>query len=195
LTRQRHDLNPLDTVEFALTEPDPEPHQPENWLVAGKSPELRSEDIGDREAQVLLDNIHSTPHLFGDKKNQLEYSNIIESSVDSSLELIRPEAPQIKIRERDEKQNQPRAVFELQGTSYDLPITDPTWKHKIRSDDVLSGMNLDFEPVSAYTSEDKRPLFTISLSSPYEGTCYKLVAAIIPVPDAVIRYIDENGRS
>ena len=190
LTRQRYDPDPLDTIEFSLSEPDPEPHHPENWLVASNSPELlQSGEIGDREAEVLLSNIHSEASLFGDKSHRIKYSNIKQTPVESSLELIRPKSPQFKIRESDDK---PRAVFQLQGTTYDLPITDPIWKQKIKSDDILSGMDLEYEPASAYTPDDTRPLFTVSLGSPHNGMCYKLVAAVIPVSAAVIDYIDSN---
>jgi len=189
LTRDCHDPRPLETIEFTLIESDPEPHQPENWIIGDNSPRFCDDNIDDRKAQFLLNNIHSKPHLFGDKKSKIEYSNIKESQINSSLELIRPESPQFKIRDRD---NQPRATFELRGASYDLPITDPIWKDKIQSEDVLSGMDLVHEPASAYTEANKRPLFTISLGSPYEGTCYKLVAAIIPVSNAVIKHIDTS---
>lgn len=192
LTRNRHDPRPLDTIVFTLIRSDPDPHQPENWIIGDNSPKFRGDDIDDNKTQMLMDNIHSKSHLFGDTNRKIKYSKIEKSQINSSLELVRPESPQIKIRERDNKEDQPRAVFELQGTKYDLPITDPVWKEKILSEDVLSGMDLEFEPTSAYMEEDKRPLFTISLSSPYNDTCYKLVAAIIPVPDAFIKYIDAN---
>lgn len=189
LTRKRYDPDPLDTIEFTLSEPDPEPHQPENWLISSDTPEFQKDEIADREAQILLDNLHSEEHLFGDKSNEIEYSNIKQAPVKSSLELIRPESPQFRIRERD---GQPRTVFQLQGVTYDLPVTDPLWKQKIKSDDILSDMELEYEPVSAYTHGNTRPLFTVSLGSPHNETCYKLVAAVIPVPSAVINYIDSN---
>lgn len=189
LTRDRHDPDPLETIEFTLIESDPKPHQPENWIIGNRSPRFCDDDVDDCKAQVLVSNIHSKPHLFGDKKTKIEYSNIIESPINSSLELIRPESPQFRIRET-ERGDQPRAVFELQGANYDLPITDPIWKDKIQSEDVLSGMDLAHEPASAYTEGNKSPLFTISLGSPFEGTCYKLVAAIIPVSNTIIDHID-----
>jgi hypothetical protein len=189
LTKDLYDPDPLDTIKFTLSEPDPEPHQPENWIISSNRPEFQKDEIGDREAQILIDNIHSKSHLFGDKSDKIKYSNIKREPVKSSLELIRPESPQFKIRKRDGK---PRAAFQLQDTRYDLPVTDPLWKQRIKSDDILSDVELEYEPASAYTPGKTRPLFTISLGSPHNGSCYKLVAAVIAVSPAVIDYIDSN---
>lgn len=195
LTRECDDPNPLDVIELTLAEPDPEPYQPENWLIADSPPELRDDGVGDHESTVLFNNIHSEPHLFGDQRTRIEYSNIEQSPVNSSLEVISPDRPQVKTRERDNKKDQPRAVFEIQSTEYNLPITDPNWKQAIRSDNVLSGIDLEFEPMSAYIDEGERVLFTVSLSSPYDGVCYKLVAAIIPVSDTMVNHIDAGSTT
>ena len=192
LTKERHDPDPLDILRIPIARADSESHQPENVLITSEPWERCDVGIGDREARLLLEAIHSDSDLFGDENKKIGLSEIEQSSLDQSLTLIRPEKPQFKTRERDGKANQPRANFELYGTEYDLPITDPDWKYKIKSQEVLPDMDLESEPASAYTDKNERPLFTISLSEPYNGVCYKLVAAVIPVPTAVIDHIDDK---
>lgn len=187
LTKEGYEPKPLDIIEVPLAEPDPEPHQPENKRIESECWKKCGSEIGDREARALLNAVQNDSKLFSNKKRSITFPDDGELDLSHSLTLVRPKNPQFRIRERD---NSLRANFELNGTKYDLPITDPVWKRKIRSKEILPEMDLHYEPATAYTDENKRPLFTISLSKPYEGTCYKLVAGIIPVPSAVIDYID-----
>lgn len=192
LTKDGHDPDPLDIIRLSLDEPQPEPYQPENWIITDEDWVRCGSEIGDQEARVLFEAIHAGSNLLRNDRTKINYSEIEQSPIDQSLALVRPEMPHFKIRERDGRGDQPRANFELQGTEYDLPITDPDWKKRIKSTEILPDMNLKCEPASAYADDDKRLLFTISISTPHNGACYKLVAGIVPVPPAVIDHIDSK---
>jgi len=99
--------------------------------------------------------------------------------VEKSLELIRPEDPWWWIREEHGKRKN-RALFRLGHVGrvrYDLAVTDPVWLDQmkllpvgIHSHELLCGGKLG------------KPLFTVSLSEPFEGFHYKLVAGVANLP-------------
>lgn len=184
ITEGGYDPNPLDILQISLIEPDPEIHQPENWQVADKDWLLLDREPTESALEVLRESVHSGPELFGDTRASINLMDIKKSAVDSSLSLIKPERPQFYIRERAGKSDQVRTVFKLDEVEYELPVTDPMWKRKVRSDEILSDIELQYEPASAYVESAEEILYTVSLGSPHEGACYKLIASIIPISDA-----------
>lgn len=96
-----------------------------------------------------------------------------------SLGLIHPEDLWWWIRE-DKGKRRSRALFRLGQVGrvrYDLPVTDPA---------TLNALNLlpaGLYPNSLLCGEKPtRTLFTVSLSEPFEGFHYKLVAGVVNLP-------------
>jgi hypothetical protein len=95
-----------------------------------------------------------------------------------SLALVQPAG----IRWRSEfntyqLRNVPRVVFQLGDVSYDLPVTDPAYAGPLQRRDEGEYSSSDLG-----IPESRTILFTISLGEPFEGICYKLVAAVVVVP-------------
>ncbi|MGA2882882.1 MAG: hypothetical protein ABSG13_28365 [Bryobacteraceae bacterium] len=73
-------------------------------------------------------------------------------------------------------------LIELNGQSYNLPITDPAWTSLIlRKLSRLEGAAHPQEAIGI--SAASRVLLTVSLSEAFNGYCYKLVAGIVVIPD------------
>jgi hypothetical protein len=113
------------------------------------------------------------------------YASIASVAADeltASLALLKPSAVSFHVRLDQRSRLQPRTVFTLSRHRYDLPITDPAWHSRI----VRS---LSDEPGLPHTKTDigmpegSEIIFTISLSEPFGGFCYKLMAGIIVLPN------------
>jgi len=105
-------------------------------------------------------------------------SAIAASKVAASLALIVPSRLRCYLQRELGDRPRPRAVFELTGTSYDLPITDPAWTSRIvRKLLPLEPRTYPQEAVGI--PEQSLVLLTMSLGEPFNGNCYKLVAGII----------------
>lgn len=182
----------FDIIRIPCTKPEPKCHQPENWLI---QPNKFWKFIGNCtlfQAQQLLNpeikNNSFSPELLGNTESKIDYEELTKSAFQSSLALIKPRELQWQITSY-QGQKKCRAIFTLGENLYDLPITDPIWKSLLSSlkegtyecEEVIEKLDLqNFE-------SDKFRL-TISLGEPFEGYCYKLVAAIINVADVKQRF-------
>jgi len=70
-----------------------------------------------------------------------------------------------------------RVQFRLEDFHYILPLTDPSYVGPLKR--LAAGSHRSLE---LGIPENRRILFTISLSEPLDGVCYKLVAAVVVVP-------------
>jgi hypothetical protein len=119
----------------------------------------------------------------------LIYYEDIQTSLISSLALIKPEALEWQVK-GDQCEKKYRAIFCLGDNFYDLPITDPIWKDKLSC--LNAGTYTCLEVIEKLNLENFAPdqfRLTISISEPfsYDGYhqefCYKLVAAVINVAE------------
>jgi hypothetical protein len=96
-----------------------------------------------------------------------------------SLGLVHPEDLWWWIREEGGKRKN-RAVFRLGRVGrirYDLAVTDPVWLEKLHS------MPLGIYPHAHFVDGNFQKTFlTISLSEPFDGFLYKLVAGVVCLP-------------
>ena len=102
-----------------------------------------------------------------------------KDAAEASLELVQPQDVWWWIREENGKRRN-RALFRLGHANrvrYDLAVTDPVWLAQ------LNLLTAGIYPHSLFF-KDKLPgtLFTVSLSEPYEGFHYKLVAGVVNLP-------------
>ena len=162
----------LDVVHVPVREPLPEGWQRENWLL---DPEYYWEKGGtyswfdlsrlvDPVAPLWIDG-HSTWDGMNDKI-PLELAR----SLSSSLQLIHVEGLQLEVFSPGEAFGNPKrrvqGRFSHAGTDYALWVTDPGYERK-----YLAKLDGAYGIGECY--------LTVSLGEPYEGACYKLIAAII----------------
>lgn len=170
----------LDVLEIELLRPRPGPGQPENWEIGNRPWNLVRRPAGRDSYPVLDSAVVSGPDMLG--STYASIANVAAGELTSSLALVNPSAVSFHVRLDQRNRLQPRTMFTLSRHRYDLPITDPAWHSRI----VRS---LSSEPGLAHTKADigmpegSEIIFTISLSEPFGGFCYKLVAGIIVLPN------------
>jgi len=166
----------LDLVEVDLDRSAPETHQPENFLISGNRWRLIERPASRRYLRLLESHLVQEPKLFGNYSDRVASDTFTDNPAECSLVLVQPENLRWNIDEF-EGRRKTRAFFKLGVRHYDLAITDLLWKRRLRHLSV--GTHALTE---AGLEGDERILLTISLEEPFEGYCYKLVAAVITMP-------------
>jgi len=164
----------LDVIEVPLREICPHTYQTENHLVAderwarhGTLPIANVQDLCDEVDQLWINGYHSRTG-----RNDRMPLDLACETLSSSLFLIRPEELCIRVEEDVKGLPRVRARFTYQGERYGLAVTDPVIEERYIQ------MKRGEYPVEGY-----RPFLTVSISEPFEGFCYKLIAAVILQPD------------
>ena len=91
----------------------------------------------------------------------------VENDLNSSLLLIQPEKDCVTVSEGVDLLKKVRLRFNFAGTEYWLTITDP-----------LIENTFFHENVGEYPINKRDVYLTVSIGEPYQGFCYKLVAAV-----------------
>lgn len=166
----------LDIIKVQMIEPKPKSYQSENHLIDDQYywEKLRRgswEDAIDALDQIqgpLWVNSASSWHGLYDK-----ISEGTANDLESSLCLIRPENVEIIVGREGGDFGPPRrrvrARFNLNDFRYNFVVTDPIVERQYFA-----------QPDGIYPIEDA--IFCLSLSAPYHGFAFKLVAAMI-TPD------------
>ncbi|NPV81692.1 MAG: hypothetical protein HPY52_15765 [Firmicutes bacterium] len=171
----------LDIVKLNLLTRCPRPHQPENWLT--NSWRLVRRPASKGIIPLLRSNLVNGPELLGNTFDRVPAASFSSTPAPSSLALVEPKNLQLYITLNVRNRKQPRAIFELSRVRYNLAITDPFWEERLG---VLStGL---YQPTAIGLQPHDKILLTISLGEPFEGYCYKLVAAIIVLPQSWRRF-------
>ncbi|HTE86953.1 MAG TPA: hypothetical protein VK821_19745 [Dehalococcoidia bacterium] len=169
----------LDVIRLTVLRPLPEPHQPENWLVATRRWNLVERcDIA--AATPLLESaLTSGPDLFGSLGDRIPYRELRDRPSAASLAVIEPQAVTWRISTSFRGNRQTRARITLSGALYDLSVTDPVFEKHLAA--LPAGVHTR---EAAGITAHLRVLLTVSLSEPFGATadCYKLVAAVIVLP-------------
>ena len=132
-----------------------------------------------RDARFLAAYVSKGPAILQGYGDRVYGRKIEGTPVEKSLELIHPDDLWWWIREENGKRRN-RAVFRLGHVGrirYDLAVTDPSWL------DALKLLPAGIYP-HAFFFKDALPktFFTMSLSEPFEGFHYKLVAGVVTLP-------------
>lgn len=171
----------LDILNIPLREPRPEPHQPENWVVGPGGWEFVSHPVPSDAWRLLAPALIPGPTLLGDTSDRISFDTFSDAPGVASLALVPPEGLHWQIQNSPHSgKRQVRAVFQLGGADYDLPLTDPVWLTR------LDRLPLGTHPWAASgVTEGQTVLLTISLGEPFhqDNCCYKLVAAVVVLPD------------
>ena len=179
----------FDVVEVDVARARLEPHQPENWVLGREGwglvdwlldpPKWKLvEKVSVAEALPLLErSLSVTPDLLGNCGDRVSYSVFEGSPAPASLTLVEPADIRWKVSQSSRGRRQTRAGFKLGGRSFDLSVTDPEWERRLSL--LPSGVHGSEE---VGISQTDRVFFTISLGEPFNGECFKLVAAVILLP-------------
>jgi hypothetical protein len=156
----------LDLLEYQALRPSPQPHHPEDILIAdgrhpvkvGTFPLQNLPDLVDHPADLWLDATTASQN-----RDRIPDSNAVP--LHNSLYLI--PVPGFETRREITFSGRPRlrCNFMYAGLPYNLAITDPTFTEQY----VHGPENRQFGAA----------LLTISLSEPFDGYLYKLVAALL----------------
>ena len=193
----------LDVVRAQAVGPQPVHNQPENYLAAEPRPGIlgagldailgskRWKPAGQVElvnAQPVLEPlIHKGPDLFGSPRDREDLAAFDNRSVVTSLTLVEPDSPVwdvISSFRGEGNERQIRARFNLGGTDYSLPVTDPRWEERC----TWLGFGTH-DNSSIDVNETDRVLLTVSLEEPFYGNnsageCFKTVVGVILLPGA-----------
>ena len=167
----------LDRLRIGLVRPAPRAHQPENWLLAP----VRWRRLGvvsPTAACAFLGALATPgPDLLGGRNDRVPASDFTAQPAAASLAVVEPEALEWLIRQGSGGKRQTRACFALGGVGYDLAITD--LEFELRVAPLAAGRH---PRAAAGLGPTARIFFTISLGEPFDGACYKLIAAVIALP-------------
>lgn len=163
----------LDVIRLEAA-PSQEPHQPENWRISGAQWQ-RLGHLSRQQGRLWLHQTASPgPHILGSLLSSVSYDYLVEHPMQSSLCVVEPGGILWHITTNYRGNRQIRAIFRLAGAEYNLPISDPIWKDNLR--------NLGFGSYQNYEvgiPPDRPTFLTVSLTEPFNGYCYKLIAAVI----------------
>ncbi|HEX5939395.1 MAG TPA: hypothetical protein VFZ12_03465 [Dehalococcoidia bacterium] len=173
----------MDVIALDVARHEPAAHQPENWLIDGQPWELVRRPASLAARDLLRDALCSGPGLLGGTSDRESFAALEKAAASASLTVILPSRLRWRVTTESSKRKT-RARFNLAGASYDLSVTDPIWRQE------LTALRDGEHPWGSLEREANRvPILTISLGEPFEGDCYKLVAAVIPVRPDTAQYI------
>jgi hypothetical protein len=163
----------LDVIRLEAA-PSPEPHQPENWRISGAQWQ-RLGRLSRQQGKLWLHQTASLgPHILGSLLSSVSYDYLVEHPMQSSLCLVEPGRILWHITTSYRGNRQARAIFRLRNAEYNLPISDPSWTDHLRN--LGFGSYQDHE---VGIPADRSTFLTVSLTEPFQGYCYKLIAAVI----------------
>lgn len=169
----------LDVIRVGLSKPRPLPHQPENWLIDGSRwKPVQRPACKNCYAAVMARAVSRDPLLLGCTGSGVPEEQFRSQPGRESLVLVQPEDIRWR-REPDGRtaRNPARVIIHFHQVEYDLPLTDPEYRRALAM--LAPGSH---SPVELGIPPGRKLLLTISLSEPFSGFCYKLVAAIVVIP-------------
>lgn len=157
-------MNLLDIIEFDQTEAVGQGHQSENIRFREDSLSV----IGNLKKQALANMTDNDcfNRVFGNKGKAVSEEAI--EHLNHSLMLISISDFEIDEKVYDDNPDHPqiRFAFRYRGNLYDLPVTDPVFLHRLKTNSNLL--------------EDKEQIYLVlSLGGVYNDWYYKLIAGII----------------
>lgn len=169
----------LDVFEAELGEKCASNGHPEDMFTAECQWRLLQRFDGPAEIRFLNSFVNTGPEVLNGTGDRVSPRKFAKVAAEASLELIQPEDLWWWIREEKGKRRN-RALFRLGHANrvrYDLAVTDPVWLNQMKF--LTAGVY-----PHSFFFKDKVPgtLFTVSLSEPYEGFQYKLVAGVVNLP-------------
>jgi hypothetical protein len=175
----------LDVLRIRCVKACPEPHHPENWLIAQRAWELSARPAPPEALERLRASLAPGPELLGSSDDRIPYAAFQKIPAQASLAVVQPDDIRWVLKTNARGERRTRVAFRLRGVTYHLALTDVAWEQRLR--DLLPGSH---RREAAGLTPDETVFLTISLSEPFqpeptaEASCYKLVAAVIVLPPA-----------
>ena len=167
----------LDVVEVDVVHARPEPHQPENWELAPGTWHLVQRIAPASAYAALRPVLVPGPVLLGSQGDRVPHAPFLATPASSSLALVEPSSIQWEITTSLRGNRQTRCWFTLGGANFNLSVTD------LKIERTLAGHAQGVYPRDAAgIPSQAHVVLTISLSEPFNGDCYKLVAAVLMLP-------------
>jgi hypothetical protein len=169
----------LDLFEAELGEQCGSKSHPEDVYVTGKPWRLIRRFDEQSDLECLSKHISRGPFLLEGFDDRVSVAKAIAVPRKRSLELIEPEDLWWWIRE-DKGKRRNRALFRVsheKRVRYDLAVTDPAWLNQLNL--LPAGI---YPHALFFKNKPPRTYLTVSLSEPFEGFHYKLVAGVVPLP-------------
>jgi hypothetical protein len=163
----------LDVIRLEASH-SPKPHQPENWRISSAQWQCLGR-LGSQEARRWLHQVAIPgPQLLGSTADRFSYTDLVERPIRSSLCVIEPAELRWHVTTNFRGDRQIRADFELAGMSYNLSVSDPGWA------DRLSNFGFgSYSSSEAGILRSQAAFLTVSLTEPFNGSCFKLIAAVV----------------
>jgi hypothetical protein len=169
----------LDVFEAEFDEKCSSNCHPEDAYVTGKPWQSIRRFDEPRDTRFLDAFVSKGPSILQGCSDRVYRRKIEGTPVEKSLELIHPEDLWWWIRE-DSGKRKNRALFRAGQASrvrYDLAVTDPGWLDRLNL--LPAGI---YPHAFFFNGKLPRTLLTMSLSEPFEGFHYKLVAGVVCLP-------------
>jgi hypothetical protein len=175
-----NDGDPLkfDLIRMGVSKPVPSNSQPENWLIDGTPWMLIDRPTSNQHRELLRTRLFRGDELFGSTSDCVSAASFLATPGEGSLALIKPGRPLWSTGTSMRGRKQLRVSFQLVSTRYDLVVTDPAFENRARDLNLASARSSEL----GISNEDAL-LFTISLGEAFLGNCYKLVAAVLELPN------------
>jgi len=151
--------------------------QPENWLIDGSPWQLLRRPAPATFLEHLRVRLFREPLLFGCASDRISVAKFAQTQVSDSLLLIKPTRPNWVTTRSFFGGKQLRVSFQLAGTAYNLVVTDPLYEQTAKKLGIGNHTSSELG-----ISDEDGLLFTISLGEEFQGSCYKLVAAVLQLP-------------
>ena len=160
----------LDVMAIPLTRPDPHSYQTENYIVdTGQWIKKHQFPLSDLSRLCdPVDSLWINGYQSNNGLNDRMPEETVKERIRSSLLFIRPGEVSIIVEEGPNLLKRVRSRFTFAGSEYWLSVTDPVIENRYFHKDV-----------GQYPINKTNLYFTISIGEPYEGYCYKLVAAVV----------------
>ena len=160
-------------MDVPVLQPRSEDYQTENWLLDPMRRWKKADRLSPADLAALTDpvaplwiNGHSTYH---GQNDQIPIART--RSIEDSLRLLHVDRLRLKVHRPSEAFGDPtrrvQGRFRHADRDYALRVTDPRYDLPYRAKP-----NGTYDIGGCYV--------TVSLSEPFQGACYKLIAAIIP---------------
>lgn len=169
----------LDVFEAELGEKCGTNSHPEDVFLAGRPLRPIRRFDGPHDAHFLANYLNKGPAVLQGSGDRVYGRKFEKAAAERSLELIEPSDLWWWIRDEDGKRKN-RALFRfghISRTRYDLAVTDPVWIERMRP--LAPGV---YRHASFFDGSAPRTFLTVSLSEPFEGFHYKLVAGVVALP-------------
>jgi len=167
----------FDLIHVGLSQASPTRMQPENWLIDGKPWELVVSPAPSRCSIVIRDRLFRGALIFGNSSDRVGVETFDTSPAVESLLLLKPINVRWAVGRSFTGGMQARVRFHHNSVRYNLPVTDIIFENKLKN----LGLG-EYNSGEIGIENEEALFFTISLGEPFNGSCYKLVAAVLELP-------------